>query len=59
MLIMAIKPGHDGAIVVVEDGRLLWCLESEKDTFPRHAQLTLTTLLAAERLDRGPHVAAD
>ncbi len=59
MLIMAMKPGHDGSIAVVEDGRLLWCLESEKDTYPRYAQLTPTTLLAVvERLDRVPDVVA-
>ncbi|HMI98958.1 MAG TPA: carbamoyltransferase C-terminal domain-containing protein [Gaiellaceae bacterium] len=59
MLAVAIKPGHDGSIAVVEDGRLLWCLESEKDTFPRYAQFTPTTLLAvAERLDRIPDVVA-
>ena len=59
MLTLAIKPGHDGSIAAVEDGRLLWCLESEKDTFPRYAQLTPTTLLAvAERLDRIPDVVA-
>ena len=53
MLTMAIKPGHDGAIAVIEDGRLLWCLESEKDSFPRYTPLTPTTLLAvAERLAR-------
>lgn len=59
MLTMAIKPGHDGAIAVVEDGRLLWCLEAEKDSFPRYAQLTPTTLLAvAERLGRIPDIVA-
>lgn len=59
MLTMAIKPGHDGAIAVVEDNRLLMCLESEKDTFPRYAQLTPTTLLAvAERLGRVPELIA-
>ena len=59
MLIMAMKPGHDGSIAVVEDGRLLWCLESEKDTYPRYAQLTPTTLLAVvERLDRVPDLVA-
>jgi hydroxymethyl cephem carbamoyltransferase len=43
----------------VEDDRLLWRLESEKDTYPRYAQLTPTTLLAvAERLDRVPNVIA-
>jgi hydroxymethyl cephem carbamoyltransferase len=59
MLTMAIKPGHDGAIAVIEDGRLLWCLEAEKDSFPRYAQLTPTTLLdVAERLDRIPDIVA-
>jgi hydroxymethyl cephem carbamoyltransferase len=59
MLAMAIKPGHDGAIAVIEDGHLLWCLESEKDSFPRYVQLTPTTLLAvAERLGRIPDIVA-
>jgi hydroxymethyl cephem carbamoyltransferase len=59
MLVMAIKPGHDGSIAVVEDGRLLWCLESEKDTFPRYSRLTPSTLLhIAERLPRMPDVVA-
>jgi hydroxymethyl cephem carbamoyltransferase len=59
MLTLAMKPGHDGSIAVVEDGRLVWCLESEKDTFPRYAALTPATLLAvAERLDRIPDVVA-
>lgn len=59
MLTMAIKPGHDGAIAVIEDGRLLWCLESEKDSFPRYTQLTPTTLLAvAERLGKLPDIVA-
>ncbi|WP_412737881.1 carbamoyltransferase C-terminal domain-containing protein [Krasilnikovia sp. MM14-A1259] len=56
---MAIKPGHDGSIAAVEDGRLLWCLESEKDTFPRRVALTPTTVLAAaEGLGRIPDVVA-
>lgn len=59
MLVMAMKPGHDGSIAVIEDGRLSWCLESEKDTFPRYTSLTPTTLLAvAERLDRVPDAVA-
>lgn len=59
MLTMAMKPGHDGSIAIVEDDRLLWCLESEKDTFPRYAELTPTTLLAvAERLDKIPDIVA-
>jgi len=59
MLTMGIKPGHDGAIAVIEDGRLLWCLESEKDSFPRYTQLTPTTLLdVAERLGQIPDIVA-
>ena len=38
MLVVALKPGHDGAIAAIEDDRLLFSLESEKDSFPRHAQ---------------------
>ncbi|MEU8004206.1 hypothetical protein AB0B66_23880 [Catellatospora sp. NPDC049111] len=56
---MAIKPGHDGSIAEVEGGRMLWCLESEKDTFPRYSPVTPTTLLAAARLlPRIPDVVA-
>ena len=59
MLTMAIKSGHDGSIAVIDHGRLLWCLESEKDAFPRYTQLTPTTLLAiAERLNRVPDIIA-
>ncbi len=59
MLILAIKPDHDGAVAAVEDRKLLFSLESEKDTFHRHAQLTPTTVLElAQRLDRVPDVIA-
>jgi hydroxymethyl cephem carbamoyltransferase len=59
MLTMAVNTGHDGAIAVIEDGRLLWSVESEKDSFPRFAQFTPTTLLAvAERLGRIPDIVA-
>ena len=34
MLVMALKPGHDGSVAVVHDGKLLYALESEKDSFP-------------------------
>jgi hydroxymethyl cephem carbamoyltransferase len=59
MLVLALKPGHDGSIAVVEDGRLLWCLESEKDTNPRYSRLTPSTFLqVAERLPRLPDIVA-
>ena len=40
MLIVGMKPGHDGAIAAVSDRKLLYLLESEKDSFRRHADLT-------------------
>ncbi|TWE27817.1 carbamoyltransferase N-terminal domain-containing protein [Prauserella muralis] len=59
MLVAACKPGHDGAIAVLDDGRLRFSLESEKDSFPRHSPFTPSTMLhVAERLDRVPDVVA-
>ena len=59
MLILALKPGHDGAIAAVEDRRLIMSLESEKDSFPRHSAVTPTSVLQAlERLDAIPDVFA-
>ncbi len=59
MLVAAFKPGHDGAVAVVEGGELTLLLEPEKDSFPRHSALTPTTVLeVAERLRRVPDVFA-
>jgi hydroxymethyl cephem carbamoyltransferase len=59
LLVLAVNPGHDGAIAVVRDRVLEWCLESEKDSFLRHASLTpMSTLSAIERLDAVPDVVA-
>jgi hydroxymethyl cephem carbamoyltransferase len=59
MLIFALKPAHDGGIAVVRDGRLLFSLEAEKDSFDRYSGLTPTTLLDAARLcDDVPDVVA-
>src|SRR5258708_3958098 len=35
-LILSINPGHDGAIALVKDRRLLLSLEAERDSRPRH-----------------------
>ncbi|WP_052850398.1 carbamoyltransferase C-terminal domain-containing protein [Streptomyces avicenniae] len=40
MLILAMKEGHDGGIAAIEDGKLLFALEAEKDNFPRYDRLT-------------------
>ncbi|WP_017570598.1 carbamoyltransferase C-terminal domain-containing protein [Nocardiopsis halotolerans] len=59
MLVMGVKPGHDGSVAVIEDGRLVLSLEAEKDSFPRHAEVTPMVLLdVAERLGRVPDVIA-
>jgi hydroxymethyl cephem carbamoyltransferase len=59
MLVMGIKPGHDGAIAVLQDRKLLFSLESEKDSCDRHSLLTPNTLLyAAERLPEPPDIVA-
>ena len=59
MLIVAIKPDHDGAIAAIEDGKLLFSLESEKDSFHRHADLAPTKVLElAQKLGRVPDVIA-
>jgi hydroxymethyl cephem carbamoyltransferase len=53
------KPAHDGAIAVVKDRELLFCLESEKDSYPRHTELTPMTITdALERVGEVPDVIA-
>lgn len=59
MLIVAFKPGHDGAIAAIRDGSLVLSLEAEKDSFQRHSDLTPATLLAfAEKVGDLPDVVA-
>ncbi|MBN6037314.1 carbamoyltransferase C-terminal domain-containing protein [Amycolatopsis sp. 195334CR] len=59
MLIVAFKPGHDGAVAAIGGRRLLYSLESEKDSRPRYSPILPTTILdLAERLDAVPDVVA-
>lgn len=59
MLVVAFKPGHDGGMAAIRDGKLLYSLESEKDSFARYSFLTPTTVLdLAEHLDEIPDVVA-
>src|SRR5215212_1596431 len=59
MITLALKPGHDGAIAALEEDRLLFSLEAEKDSFPRHVAVTPDVLLAAfEQLGGVPDVLA-
>jgi hydroxymethyl cephem carbamoyltransferase len=59
MLIFSVKPGHDGAIAIIRDGKLIYSLESEKDSFGRYSPVTPTTFLeAAELIGEIPDVVA-
>jgi hydroxymethyl cephem carbamoyltransferase len=58
-LIVAMKPGHDGTITAIEDGRLLFSLEAEKDSFARYSVLGPDVILElAARLGGLPDVVA-
>jgi hydroxymethyl cephem carbamoyltransferase len=59
VLVFALKPGHDGAVAVIRDRRLLYYLESEKDSFGRYAAVNVNTILdIAEHVDQLPDVVA-
>lgn len=47
MRILSLKAGHDGAVSAVVDGVLEFCIEPEKDSFPRHSEVTPMTLATA------------
>jgi hypothetical protein len=59
MLILSMKDGHDGGIAAIEDGKLLFALEAEKDNYPRYDRLTGEVMVrAAGMLDNQPDVVA-
>jgi hydroxymethyl cephem carbamoyltransferase len=59
MLILGMKPGHDGSLAVIDDERLLLSLEGEKDSYLRHECVTPTTFIDIARMvDRPPDVVA-
>ena len=47
MKILSYNPGHDGAFAYVEDGRLVFSIEAEKDSRYRHSSLTVPDALDA------------
>jgi predicted NodU family carbamoyl transferase len=57
--ILAMKPGHDGHLALIEDRVLRWQVEAEKDSFPRYETITPDLFLrAAALLDDIPDVVA-
>lgn len=50
MNILSLKPGHDGAVSFVSDGRLIFSIEPEKDSFPRHSSTSAEALVVAMEL---------
>ncbi|WP_157015756.1 carbamoyltransferase C-terminal domain-containing protein [Mesorhizobium xinjiangense] len=60
MRILAYKPGHDGHVAVVEDGRLAYSVEAEKDSGPRYAPASPELILhGLSLLDGPPDVVAE
>ncbi|MFC5743576.1 carbamoyltransferase C-terminal domain-containing protein [Dyella tabacisoli] len=47
MKIFSYNPGHDGAIVVLQDGRLMMSIEAEKDSKYRYSPVSSTDVLNA------------
>lgn len=45
--VLALKPGHDGAVALVSDGQLVFSLESEKDSLERYGPITAQVLVEA------------
>jgi hydroxymethyl cephem carbamoyltransferase len=45
--VLSVKPGHDGTIAFISDGRLVFSLEAEKDSFPRYSDVTAQLLIDA------------
>ncbi|ESX20460.1 proline dehydrogenase [Mesorhizobium sp. LNJC384A00] len=45
MNILSYNPGHDGAVVYLKDARLMFSIESEKDSHYRNSQLSISHVL--------------
>jgi hydroxymethyl cephem carbamoyltransferase len=45
--ILGIKPGHDGAFALCEDGKLIYSIEGEKNSFARFCSITPSALVEA------------
>ncbi len=60
MKILAYKPGHDGHVTVIDDGRLVYSIEAEKDSGARYGAVTPDLMLHGMSLADGmPDVIAE
>jgi predicted NodU family carbamoyl transferase len=50
MKILSYNPGHDGAIAYIDDSRLIFSIESEKDSNYRYSGVSVTDVLDAVSL---------
>lgn len=59
MIVIGIKPGHDGSITVLDNDRLVVSVEAEKDSNRRNSSATASLLLSvAEMIECPPDVVA-
>jgi hydroxymethyl cephem carbamoyltransferase len=59
MLVLAFNPGHDGAVAAVQDRKLLFSIESEKDSDYRYERLRpMSLLIGGQHIERAPDVIA-
>lgn len=59
MNIVSMNDSHDGQIVYIKDGKLIFSIESEKDSWPRYEKVTPFHYLNATRyIERVPDVIA-
>lgn len=47
--VLGLKPGHDGSIAYIVDGRLIFSIEGEKDSYPRYSPVTAALVMEALR----------
>lgn len=59
MEILSFKPGHDGTIAFIDDFKLIFSLEAEKDSFLRYASISPSLVLnSMSYLNKIPNVLA-
>jgi len=58
MKILSFNPGHDGAVVLVQDGCLSYVAEGEKDSGRRYSEVSLGTFINAVKYGEVPDVVA-